>query len=47
MAATASGFQWESAQPDVQSELDRYLLNHADQAERIPAPEPLEDEVRR
>ena len=45
--ATASGFQWESAQPDVQSELDRYLLNHADQAERIPAPEPLEDEVRR
>lgn len=30
--ATASGFQWDEAQPEVQTELDRYLLNHADDA---------------
>ncbi len=36
--ATASGFQWDQAQPEVQSELDRYLLNHADDAvaEEVP-----------
>lgn len=30
--ATASGFQWDQAQPEVQNELDRYLLNHVDDA---------------
>jgi sigma-E factor negative regulatory protein RseA len=45
--ATASGFQWESARPDVQTELDRYLLNHADQAERIPEAETPDDEAGR
>ncbi|MEX0900200.1 MAG: sigma-E factor negative regulatory protein [Gammaproteobacteria bacterium] len=30
--ATASGFQWDQAQPEVQTELDRYLLNHTDDA---------------
>lgn len=33
--ATASGFQWDQAQPEVQTELDRYLLNHADDADSV------------
>lgn len=39
--ATASGFQWDQAQPEVQTELDRYLLNHVDDAvsvEDVEAP---------
>ena len=43
--ATASGFQWDQAQPEVQSELDRYLFNHTDDAVRSePADEDAADD---
>jgi negative regulator of sigma E activity len=47
--ATASGFQWDQAQPEVQSELDRYLLNHTDDAVSVDDADelPADDEVPR